>query len=840
MANRCLSATTYCKDVPQTPALCSCDHTTLYNMEERDKLSILIILFVAFLKAADCQEMQSLYVCEHNTLTISCGDDEFIKIHDALYGRKSSSICSGTNAERSSDCEAENSVQIVKNECENKTKCAIRASNEVFGDPCVGIFKYLAVTYTCEVRYTCPHDVININGIKLTFNAAKTDEEVDSVETCPMGSSYPNRPLATRLCTESWQEPMLTECYNPDTLENQLQELAEMNVTDENVEEVAAMLALVSSQTDDITTDGLENLIVTLDSVVQVGSPSFEVSDSVVGSVNNIMKLDEEMLAETPDVSDTVQLLEIELFNVHQSGQNYTQVDPYLGVSALKLDDGLFEQDYTFTDHFTTADRNGLYSEGNTTHSSITLPSSIVSETRKVYPNVSIIPVSFISYLESSLFQTNNDVIVTEKANDPGSLLKEYIDSHVIAATVELEDVVISNLPPNSSVITRFSTPILTFDLNETNTTVDFVCVFWVQPSKGSYGQWSTEGCKKVPSESEEDVICSCNHLTSFAVLVRVYDTTIDNEKFLLALDIISMIGCVISIIGLSFSVIAMLMIRAVRQKQQTHVHFNLCLALLGLYLSFLLGIDQAEHPGVCRAMTSLIYFFCLSSMAWMSVEAFYIYMLIWKYKRSSIRHLILIAIILAWGLPAVAILLVAFLDNSHDYTNDQDYCFLHPGPTLYFGFLLEIFCLFLYNLTVFVLATYRISCRKIKFANKSDKREELLTRLKSTFLFWILLGMCWIFGFLATFQSPASLAFQVLFCICLSLQGFFMFFMLFVQNPEMKKSLTGRSSQTTTSSALANGNRSTNYKKNDYLDEQSVDMQTNPVSSLSNLYEVQ
>lgn len=50
-----------------------------------------------------------------------------------------------------------------------------------------------------------------------------------------------------------------------------------MNVTDENVEEVAAMLALVSSQTDDITTNGLENFIVTLDSIVQVGSPSFEV-----------------------------------------------------------------------------------------------------------------------------------------------------------------------------------------------------------------------------------------------------------------------------------------------------------------------------------------------------------------------------------------------------------------------------------------------------------------------------------------------------------------------------------------------------------------------------------
>lgn len=71
---------------------------------------------------------------------------------------------------------------------------------------------------------------------------------------------------------------------------------------------------------------------------------------------------------------------------------------------------------------------------------------------------MSVIPVSFISYLEPSLFQTNDDVIVTEKADDPGSLITEYIGSLVIAATVEL-DVVISYLPPNSSVKTRFSTP---------------------------------------------------------------------------------------------------------------------------------------------------------------------------------------------------------------------------------------------------------------------------------------------------------------------------------------------------------------------------------------------
>ena len=34
--------------------------------------------------------------------------------------------------------------------CNNKTSCAIQASNSLFGDPCVGTFKYLDIDYECK------------------------------------------------------------------------------------------------------------------------------------------------------------------------------------------------------------------------------------------------------------------------------------------------------------------------------------------------------------------------------------------------------------------------------------------------------------------------------------------------------------------------------------------------------------------------------------------------------------------------------------------------------------------------------------------------------------------
>ena len=43
------------------------------------------------------------------------------------------------------------SLEKVKSECEDKKKCSLYASNVVFGDPCVGTFKYLSVTYYCTI-----------------------------------------------------------------------------------------------------------------------------------------------------------------------------------------------------------------------------------------------------------------------------------------------------------------------------------------------------------------------------------------------------------------------------------------------------------------------------------------------------------------------------------------------------------------------------------------------------------------------------------------------------------------------------------------------------------------
>jgi Latrophilin/CL-1-like GPS domain. len=64
-------------------------------------------------------------------------------------------------------------------------------------------------------------------------------------------------------------------------------------------------------------------------------------------------------------------------------------------------------------------------------------------------------------------------------------------------------------------------------------------------------GKWLDQGCKKV-KEKNNHVICECDHLTSFAILIDVTQT----HQNPLELQIITWIGCGISIAGLLLTLI--------------------------------------------------------------------------------------------------------------------------------------------------------------------------------------------------------------------------------------------------------------------------------------------
>ncbi|KAK3093267.1 hypothetical protein FSP39_013469 [Pinctada imbricata] len=95
---------------------------------------------------------KSLVICEHKSDSLSCPEGKKLEVVSANYGRTapSSKGTCPTSLDKNTNCRASKSLSIVQSQCEGKSTCSLRASNGVYGDPCVGTYKYLRVVYKCS------------------------------------------------------------------------------------------------------------------------------------------------------------------------------------------------------------------------------------------------------------------------------------------------------------------------------------------------------------------------------------------------------------------------------------------------------------------------------------------------------------------------------------------------------------------------------------------------------------------------------------------------------------------------------------------------------------------
>ena len=87
--------------------------------------------------------------CEWKTLSMNCGSGRRMTVLSANYGRLGRTHCQHS-AMSNTNCRSSNSLNVVKARCQGRSSCSVPATNSVFGDPCVGTYKYLEVTYLCQ------------------------------------------------------------------------------------------------------------------------------------------------------------------------------------------------------------------------------------------------------------------------------------------------------------------------------------------------------------------------------------------------------------------------------------------------------------------------------------------------------------------------------------------------------------------------------------------------------------------------------------------------------------------------------------------------------------------
>ncbi|XP_074016614.1 adhesion G-protein coupled receptor G2 [Numenius arquata] len=362
------------------------------------------------------------------------------------------------------------------------------------------------------------------------------------------------------------------------------------------------------------------------------------------------------------------------------------------------------------------------------------------------------------------------------------SLKNASLISNVISSSVS--NLTISNLKANVTVTLQNIKP------NQDNSTVR--CVFWDFNKNGGHGGWSYEGCIVKESRVNETV-CSCNHLTSFAVLMNLYGNTALNPTQELVLTFISYIGCGLSAIFLSVTLVTYIAFEKIRRDYPSKILIQLCAALLLLNLVFLLDswIALYDTRGLCIAVAVFLHYFLLVSFTWMGLEAFHMYLALVKVFNTYVRKYILKFCIVGWGLPAVVVSIVLAVspDNYGLITTGRvsinrpdEFCWIKNRIVFYIT-AVGYFCLiFLINISMFIVVLIQL-CRIKKKKQLGAQRKTSIQDLRSVAGLTFLLGITWGFAFFTVNE-----VFTYLFTIFNTLQGFFIFIFYCVTKENVRK----------------------------------------------------
>ncbi|XP_075710137.1 adhesion G-protein coupled receptor G2 isoform X2 [Rhinoderma darwinii] len=380
--------------------------------------------------------------------------------------------------------------------------------------------------------------------------------------------------------------------------------------------------------------------------------------------------------------------------------------------------------------------------------------------------------VQFNYYAKASFFQ------------DSSLATNQLLVSKVISSSVA--NLSVTNLSQNITV---------TLKTSPKNDSDVVNCVFWDFNKNNGSGGWSSYGCF-VANTTQSETVCKCNHLTSFAILMDVSPNDPINPKDLLVLTFITYIGCGLSAIFLSVTLVTYIAFEKIRRDYPSKILIQLCAALVCLNLTFLLNPWIALYndiPGLCISVAAFLHYFLLVSITWMGLEAFHMYLSLVKVFNTYIRKYILKFCIIGWGAPAVVVAIILAvkkdlysLQISGTYPNGSVDYFCWVDDIVFWTTIVGYYgIIFLLNVSMFVVVLIQL-CRIKKQKQLGYQRKTTLQDLRSVAGITFLLGITWGLGFFSF--GPGRIAIMYLFTIFNSLQGFFIFFFYCVAKENVRK----------------------------------------------------
>ncbi|KAM7173557.1 adhesion G protein-coupled receptor F5 [Macrochelys suwanniensis] len=308
-------------------------------------------------------------------------------------------------------------------------------------------------------------------------------------------------------------------------------------------------------------------------------------------------------------------------------------------------------------------------------------------------------------------------------------------------------------------------------------------CVFWNFSFSDNAGGWDDTGCE--PKDEGDNIICTCNHLTSFSILMSLDLESPPAGAPLQPLDYITYIGLSISIASLVICILIESLVWKYVTKNRTSYMRHIC--ILNIAVSLLIAdiwfivaasiqdTKDLVNGNVCIAATFFIHLFYLSVFFWMLALGLMIfYRLVFILHDTSKTIQKAVAFSLGYGCPLIISVITIAVTQPHDAYRRENACWLNwEKSKALLAFVVPALIIVAVNSIIAVVILVKILRPTIGEKPSKQERSSLIQAIKNVATLTPLFGLTWGFG-LATLSKDSSIAFHILFTLLNAFQGLF------------------------------------------------------------------
>ncbi|XP_063619912.1 adhesion G-protein coupled receptor G2-like [Cydia splendana] len=309
-------------------------------------------------------------------------------------------------------------------------------------------------------------------------------------------------------------------------------------------------------------------------------------------------------------------------------------------------------------------------------------------------------------------------------------------------------------------------------------------CAYW-HFAENDTGYWSQEGCTFIKSPTGLLDTCRCTHLTHFAeVLIPKEVFSEENETIL---EILSLMGCFLSLFGLLMIVLTAMMFRSWRSDFNNKIWIQLTVALLINVISFLIIVFSKfeDYNSFCMTVGIILHYAVLASFCWMLVAAVISYRKLVLIFATDPRRRLLKASAFSWFFPLIIVVMLvivaprSYTKRFEDHTPTGAFCY-PSGLALWLTVYAPIAIVVISNWILFALILRSVfGTKKVQ---KHGDSSEMLRRASVSCLLVFLFGLPWVFGLFAY-----NIVAAYLFTLTTSYQGFVLFIFFIIINTKTR-----------------------------------------------------